>query len=112
VDDVEVQSLQVSVNAPVRGVSVANCNSGGNWCLKEAIAVLSPPIRVEVCELGLWCTAPLSRRESRQSSVTAMLVVIRPVGLQLALEISLAPEQCPIEELAPNGSYQSLNESV
>jgi hypothetical protein len=41
-----------------------------------------------------------------------MLVVIRLVGFQLALEISLAPKECPIEELSPNGPYQSLNESM
>jgi len=41
-----------------------------------------------------------------------MLVVIRLVGFQLALEMPLAPKECPIEELSPNGPYQSLNESM
>jgi hypothetical protein len=44
--------------------------------------------------------------------VTTILVVIRLVSFQLALQITLAPKECPIEKLSPYRSDQSLNESV
>ena len=93
-------------------LSVANSDSRGGRGLKQAIAVLSPAIRVKVCERGRGCATPLRRSHPRQSGMTAKLVVKHLVVLELPFEIGLVPKPNPIQIFAPDGSDQSLDESV
>ncbi len=93
-------------------VSVANSDSRGGRGLKQAIAVLSPAIRVKVCERGWGCATPLRRSHPRQSGMTTKLVVKHLVVLELPFEIGLVPKPNPIQIFAPDGSDQSLDESV
>src|SRR5208283_3191710 len=93
-------------------LSVANSDSRGGRGLKQAIAVLSPAIRVKVCERGRGCATPLRRSHPRQSGMTAKLVVEHLVVLELPFEIGLVPKPDPIQILAPDGSDQPLDESM
>ena len=97
----------------VGGVSVANSDSRGGRGLKEAIAVLSPAIRVKLCERGRGCATPLRRSHSRQSGMTAKLVVKHLVVLELPFEIALVPEPDPIQILTPDGvSTENSNSNI
>ena len=58
------------------------------------------------------CTAAISRGNSGQPGVTAVLVVIGLVIVQLPFKIALVPKQSPIEVLAPHRPDQPLNESM
>src|ERR1019366_1403507 len=93
-------------------LSVANSDSRGGRGLKQAIAVVSPAIRVKVCERGRGCATPLCRSHPRQSGMTAKLVVKHLVVLELPFEIGLVPKPNPIQIFALDGSDQSLDESV
>ena len=95
-----------------RHLCVANSDSCGGWGLKQAIAVLSPAIRVKVCGRGRECAAPLRRCRPRQSGMTTKLVVKHLVVLELSFEIALVPKPNQIQIFAPDGSDQSLDESV
>ncbi len=54
----------------------------------------------------------LSRRDSGQSGVAAMSVVVNFVAIELPFQIALVPKQSLIEILAPDGPDQSLDESM
>src|SRR5271168_4315916 len=54
----------------------------------------------------------LSRRDSGQSSVAAISVVVNFVAIELPFQIALVPKQSLIEIFAPNGRDQSLDESM
>jgi len=56
--------------------------------------------------------AALSRRDSGQSGVAAMPVVVNFVAVELPFEIALVPKQSLIEVLAPYGADQSLDERM
>ncbi len=57
---------------------MANSDSRGGRGLKQAIAVLSPAIRVKVCERGRGCATALRRCHPRQSGMTAkQRIVVR-----------------------------------
>ena len=65
-----------------------------------------------MCERGQVCATPLRRSHPRQSGMTAKLVVKHLVVLELPFEIGLVPKPNPIQIFAPDGSDQSLDESV
>src|SRR5258708_6206648 len=54
----------------------------------------------------------LSRRDSDQSRVAAMSVVVTFVAVELPFKIALVPKQSLIEIFAPDGPDQSLDESM
>jgi hypothetical protein len=58
------------------------------------------------------CATTLSRRDSGQSGVAAMSVVVSFVAFELAFKIALVPKQSLIEVFAPYGPDQSLDESM
>src|SRR5580704_17962633 len=55
---------------------------------------------------------PLSWRDSGQSGVAAITVVVNLVTIELPLQIALVPKQSLIEAFAPDGPDQPLDESV
>src|SRR5208282_2779235 len=61
--------------------------------------------------MGRSATA-VSRRDSAQSGVAAMSVVVNLVAVELAFKIALVPKQRPIEVFAPDSPDQSLDESM
>src|SRR5271157_4368532 len=54
----------------------------------------------------------LSRRDSGQSGVAAISVVVGFVAFELPFKIALVPKQSVIQVLAPYGPDQSLDESM
>jgi len=54
----------------------------------------------------------LSRRDSGQTGVAAMSVLVNLVAVELAFKIALVPKQSLSEVFAPYGPDQSLNESM
>ncbi len=56
--------------------------------------------------------ALLRRRYSDEADVTAMLIVVSVIRLELALEIALTPEPDPVQVLAPDDSDQSLDKGM
>jgi hypothetical protein len=57
-------------------------------------------------------TTALNRRDSGQSGVAAISVVVNLVAIELPLQIALVPKQRLIEAFAPNDPDQSLDESM
>src|SRR5271157_4985826 len=61
--------------------------------------------------MGRSATA-LSRRDSDQSGVAAILIVINFVAIELPFQIALVPKESLIEIFAPYGPDQSLDERM
>ena len=57
-------------------------------------------------------TAALRRRDSGQSGVAAISVVVNFVAIELPFQIALVPKQRLIEVFAPDSPDQSLDESM
>jgi hypothetical protein len=55
---------------------------------------------------------PLSRRDSDQSGVAAVSVVVTFITVELPLQIALVPKQSPIEIFAPDSPDQLLDERM
>ena len=91
---------------------VAKYNSSGGRGLKEAVAVFSPAVGVKVCDSMRRSAAALRRRDSAQSGVATISVVVNLVTIQLPLKIALVPKQRLIEVFAPDGPDQSFDESM
>jgi hypothetical protein len=64
--------------------------------------VLLPTVVIQCSGSGAECAGELRRRETRERSMHAMVVVVIPECLQLSRQIGRVPEEDAVQVLAPD----------
>ena len=93
-------------------VWVANYYSSDYRDLKQAVAIRPPAIVIKLGRGRRGCAGTLRRCRAAERAVNALLVEIAAKHFQLAREVECVPEKHLIEDLAPDGPDQPLDERM